>query len=305
MTDIITAVIVSVLVGLAPQLLTFAHYIITAMFFNVIVVSDLRKVSSIDTHIGKIGYCSSRQSRAGNPPGDGLHWFEGTIAHRETTKGGERSSDKTSYTLYVRQKNLSGINSMLSGDSNDVLIRWVYVPVPWRVSITDMYQAVSFSPYSWQTLALREIMIRYLDNNHMASVLLIGEPGKGKSSIADLLAVKMKRELQVEPIVVKGLDLTAKGITVDDFVQCPSFSSPLIICLDEYDTFVKHAENMNGDEGKGDGNAIAKNRSTLLSFLDRLNRTSFLIIIASTNDLNISHDPAYTRRGRFDVHINS
>jgi hypothetical protein len=295
MDSIYQTVLVASIMSVMPAILAVLATFLVSLMFHVTLVSDTRKVAMLDNLLGRSGYCSIRQSKAGSPPGDGIHAISKMVLSRTTTSSGN-GNKSTAYTIY----SLSSPNALLNGNPNDILTRWVYAPAPWRTSITDMYQAAPIAPRAWQKKVIKDVFNAYTANNR-ASILMTGTPGSGKSRVAELIAVELKTKLSVEPIVIKNFDLTAKGCTIDDVIQFPTYNEPAIVVLDELDAFIKHAEARS--DGAGEGSSIAKNRSSLLSCLDRLNLSEFVILIASSNqiDIRVEH-PAYTRTGRFDIH---
>jgi SpoVK/Ycf46/Vps4 family AAA+-type ATPase len=140
-------------------------------------------------------------------------------------------------------------------------------------------------------------------------VLICGPMGTGKSTIGELLAVELKNVLKLPTEVVKNMDLTLKGLLLEDVFATPTLGSPVVLMLDEFDTTIEHAESEKS--GKGEGTSLAETPTSLLSLLDRLNRTPYLVVIATSNrtvaemTASTSIYGRYTRAGRIDIHIDA
>ncbi len=138
-------------------------------------------------------------------------------------------------------------------------------------------------------------------------MLVCGPTGTGKSTLGELLAVSLKEGLSIQTEVVKNMDLTLKGLLLEDVFATPTLGSPVVLMLDEFDATIEHAESTNSDTEKGEGTSLAATPTSLLSLLDRLNRTPYLIVIATSNrtveEMTTGVYGRYTREGRIDVHV--
>jgi hypothetical protein len=131
--------------------------------------------------------------------------------------------------------------------------------------------------------------------------------GTGKSTLGELLSVSLMDVLKIQTEVVKNIDLTSKGLLLEDVFATPTMCSPVVLVLDEFDSTIEHAESINSGTEKGEGTSLAATPTSLLALLDRLNRTPYLLVIATSNrtvqEMTAGIYGRYTREGRIDIHI--
>jgi hypothetical protein len=301
---LLQTILIATLVGSSASLFHTIASILVACFCTVVCVDDRRRVAVFDHLLGHIGLCSRRRVGPNDPPADGLHFafLSGPVfAVRATTPGGFRSEAEVGYVLYVvggaaRRK----LESLISGDSSEIMTRWVYSPAPWRTSVTTVRQRAPPAAWPGQAPIIARICDAYAQGQR-SSALIVGPPGRGKSRLAELVAVELRARYTVEPVVVKNFDPTARGQLLDDILACPTQGEPVIVVLDEYDAVIAHAEGKL--DGDAEGSSLAKNRSSMLSCLDRLGVMAHVIVIATTNVSEENLETAYVRRGRLDLHF--
>lgn len=131
-----------------------------------------------------------------------------------------------------------------------------------------------------------------------ASAIMFGQPGNGKTSLANALAVSAGIEL----IATSYADCQQHGHQGDmlkalkrAFMQARD-NVPAILFIDEIDSFSER------DSAKSNDNYLRGVVNGLLAELSRAAETPGLIILAATNDLTVV-DPAVIRPGRFDLKI--
>jgi hypothetical protein len=283
--------------------------LLIALLFKVVHISEQAQISSLDRLLAETGWCSSRSLGPGKLPADGFHllFLRGpTLAIRSRTAH-PRGSDTLEYTLY----NLGGrcamaISEKLSGNPRDVVLRYVYAPCAWRTSSVTMRAAPPTMCHAWQTHAIRTLLGAYGARSR-ATVLVCGSMGTGKSTLGELLAVSLTEVLHLQTEVVKNLDLASRGLLLEDVFATPTLGSPVILMLDEFDSTIDHAERTERGDEKSEGTSLAATPTSLLALLDRLNRTPYLIVIATSNrtveEMTTGMYGRYTREGRIDAHV--
>jgi hypothetical protein len=314
--------------GLAPALALLA-----GLLCRVLVVDAARRVTLVDRALrGPLAWRSARKADVGGGPADGVHLALAdafapagappaekgpgvggalaalrrglVVAVRASAAPSPHAAAQPAYRLFV----LGGaaaeaaVLAALNGDAQAVRVRVVETPSPYRSSTTDVFEPAIAAPLPWQQ-ALADLLVGvFLERQH-ASVLIYGAPGVGKSRMAEVLAKALKaRVREMEPIVVRGFDLTARGATVGDMTGDFSQDAPAIVGLDEFDGAVAHA--LRGGDPAGECSSLAKSRPKLLGTLDWLGAARHLVVIATMNRApGELGDPAFTRAGRFDLHI--
>jgi ATP-dependent 26S proteasome regulatory subunit len=162
-------------------------------------------------------------------------------------------------------------------------------------------------PNEWQSAALGALLGAWRKNGR-ASAYGHGEPGSGKSCLAALVAERICRETGSQVALVRGVDLTARGVLVGDFLELSEVRArPHVLVLDEFNTAVNFAEKDDADSGMSTNRGLAANKTSLLATLDWLAEIPNLVVIATGNvppGVPTSHRPYY-RPGRFDLHVES
>lgn len=127
-------------------------------------------------------------------------------------------------------------------------------------------------------------------------IMLYGEPGTGKSSLATAIATYYKSSLVViDMTTFEGLDAIQlkQSIDADDLRY--------VILLEDIDTMYKSLNREDGDELD---KSTKKTINKLLQFLDSpTNSPTNVIFLATTNHIEML-DEALLRTGRFDLKIN-
>lgn len=225
------------------------------------------------------------------------------VIKRETVK------DKKTYTIDIVGKFYDDkLKMLLYGNANrikvvhcTILNQQINVRLMNKLPLDDIYNG-------------QKVVVDYVVNTYQSkktknvSVLISGPTGLGKSTIALLVAQKIKSELDVDPFLIKGFNVMADEMQYHPVIghYSPMSNSPIILLLDEFDLAMKEADSPAPPNGRKDGLAIAANKTNLNNFLDAINDESFLIVIATTNtaiaDLNATYG-VYCRKGRFDKHF--
>jgi hypothetical protein len=330
--DSLAIVLVSLLASGAAAGLAPALALLAGLLCRVLVVDAARRVTLVDRALrGPLAWRSARRADVGGGPADGVHLALAdafalpgeappagkgaagalaalrrglVVAVRASAPPSPHAAAQPSYRLFV----LGGaaaeaaVLAALNGDAQQVLVRVVETPSPYRTSTTDVFEPALAAPFPWQQ-ALADLLVEAYCARQRASVLVYGPPGSGKSRLGEVLAATLKARLrETEPVVVRGFDLTARGATVGDMTGDFSRDSPAIVCLDEFDGAVAHA--LRGGDPAGECSSLAKSRPKLLWALDWLGAARHLIVVATMNPApGELGDPAFTRAGRFDLHI--
>jgi hypothetical protein len=313
--EIFDALLLSLLLAAASAVIPLIRAALVSLFATVVVVSEESQVSSLDRIIAETGWCSARSSSPGRFPAAGTHLFfcavgghsrgsfRPIVAVRSVIAGAHDTH--VIYRLYaIGSAGASAISGRLIGDPNHIILRYVYAPTMWRRTSVSMRVAPPPAAYKWQKQAVRRLLAAF-SRDSRASMLVCGQMGRGKSTLGEFAAVEILRHAGIAAEVIKNVDLTTKGLLLEDAFHKPAVSSPVILMLDEFDTAVDFAERVRDE--KQDGRSLADTPTSLLAILDRLNRMPHLIVIATSNkplaEMTGGKYARYTRRGRIDLHL--
>lgn len=285
----------------AKDMLLFLLQVVAATICTTYEVRDAHGCRQLDQFMSK-GMCAARRPGS-NLAADGFQCRRVGAMLAFGYKATERTAQGPSvvYKIAVLGK-CGAISQIITGSADDMVVRFVECPHAFRTETTEARISLKWLDPAYNTKQIKlaaMIADQYTASGYHASALITGPPGTGKSCVADLVATRLKQP-GCEPVIVKGYNFGMQGCTLSDIIWTPTESNPVILLVDEYDASVLRAES--GSEA-GEASSLAKNRSTLLSALDRLSRTSYLILIATTNQEPAwfaGPHQAYARAGRFD-----
>ena len=126
--------------------------------------------------------------------------------------------------------------------------------------------------------------------NFKTGILLYGEPGTGKSSLANAIASHFNMDLiiiNMTEFQYININMVTKAINSDN--------KPYVVLLEDIDCVI-------GDRNSDDDSQTKKNVNKLLQFLDSASSPSNVIFIATTNHIE-KLDEAIKRDGRFDIKV--
>lgn len=129
----------------------------------------------------------------------------------------------------------------------------------------------------------------YKDRNllYKTGILLYGEPGTGKSSIANMICSEYNKDMvliNMSDFKNMDVDFITSTINADDKMY--------VVVLEDIDCVI-------GDREQSSDAEMQKNINKLLQFLDSSSSPTNVIFVATTNHLE-KLDSAITRSGRFD-----
>ena len=296
---LIMAVIATTISGIGMFIQVTVKLVIS-MFVNVIVVDNMYDVASLDRIFFRYGWSSSRAMCEKLFPSDGIHvclTIPGFIVGHRYRGGGERHN-YTCYNMYVvSNSTLKTMMQMIRGDSNNMIVQYMYYPNQYRVNRAIVYEPVLKMSYAWQEQIANEIVMRFEVYGHVGA-LLVGSPGLGKSKVADVVMAMLITKGST-PMLVRNFDALAPGCLIDESIGVPDVGEPTVLLINEYDSVAKKAESGTDDKKN---TCLAKDRASWLNCLDRFECTKGLIVIATANCELSQFDRAYVRTGRFDVH---
>lgn len=136
-------------------------------------------------------------------------------------------------------------------------------------------------------------------------VMLLGEPGTGKTRIVDLIAEKLLTEKK-STTIVHGFNPTLKNNTLYSIISQydTNKENPLIICIDEFDTIVEKINNNKCDKSER-YNISVSDKSQLASLLDYvcdMQNVLFIVTSNKTKEWFEKEENKYIiRNSRFDI----
>ncbi len=298
----LNAVVLALLIGVAGRVLNTILSIVIWIFCHVQRINDRHAVAHISSLLSKHGFCSARSYPSG-VPSDGMHVLrrgKSIVVARLQSAESSRGSTTKWYTLYI----IGFIGCVEEKNAGTITVRYMDCPAAWR-TITSSIQVRPPTARKWQRHAA-DILSKEFTKRGTASMIISGAPGIGKSTMGIVLAASLKRR-GLTPAVVQGLDLLAKGLSIDDATDpLPTKNEPLIIMLDEFDTAIEHA--LSSKKGDAEAITMAESKGRLVALLDRLSSTIGVIVIATTNVpiSEMREDPKkapFLRKGRFNTCI--
>ncbi|MDP2571583.1 AAA family ATPase [Vibrio penaeicida] len=125
------------------------------------------------------------------------------------------------------------------------------------------------------------------------SLLLHGEPGTGKSKLANYLAAKLELPLitaRADALISSYLGSTSKNIrSLLEYAQ----SEPCVLFLDEFDAIAK---------ARDDKNEIGELKRVVVSLLQNIDNLGDTILVSATNHVHLL-DPAIGRRFHYKLEL--
>ena len=289
-SSLLNATLATCLISWARELGGCLFRLLIAILCRTVVVKVPRHTAIVDQELAEHGWTSCVTSGRAGLPSVGTHLFarRGLIFVAQLTVS-------ATYVLYVL-RGADRLTRLLNGEEEEISVReMTYSTATRRVGTLYPVTAPKV-PYPWQHRLAVETAARFAEGKR-ASLLLYGGVGGGKSRFAEVLAVQLRAESRCEP-VISILDLTARGATLEDALRNPQPTRPVILLIDEIETAIAQAER--NVETRGDAVSLARNRPALLRILDRLEKTWFIVVVATTNANPADLEEAYVRKGRFD-----
>lgn len=219
----------------------------------------------------------------------------------------ESSDDKSSYTIDIvgdYYKNI--IDGILSGNANRVRIVNCSI-VNKKILVRTMDNNPMQDIYPSQKVIVDYVIDTYTTSQKKNIIILVsGDSGLGKSTIAFWITQMMKTRLSVDPYLIKGFNINCEEIQYHPIINhySPKSNSPIILLLDEFDIAMKKADMP--DSPDKSAHTISANKTNMNNFLDSINEEQFLIVVATTNttidEIN-NKFKIYCRKGRFHKHF--
>jgi hypothetical protein len=254
--------------------------------------------------------CTTRNIQH-NKPGEGYHVLlkHGLIIAHKIIINTQQGDSRIEYDLYILGvKALSFIESELIGNERNLCVTYISALAPWKISATTTRIELPLKPRDWQIKWCKKIISDY-NINHRSSIVISGPSGSGKSKFGDFIArqIQLNSKFKIDPTVIKHVDLTSKGLCLDDIItNVPTPINPIILLLDEYDTAINYA--IGERKNQTDFSCMAESKPSLLNLLDRLSETKFIVLIATMNEsvdalMKNKTTLPFLRKGRFDHHL--
>lgn len=286
---------------LVAPILSFLNVLLSTIIRQCIIFSE-SKVSKLNRLFTKRGWRQTHYLTPGKNPGEGwcilfIHWGF-VIGHKSCIRR-EQKGDNDQYHLYIFGAGAyEFISTKMEGNKSLITVVFISNPTIWRCEFTTTHLCITNEPSKWQAHILEQIMQGYGTKKRF-SVLVHGEPGVGKSELAYFLNKAFRNDSKYVPQTIV-CDPTKKGLSMGNVIQGNCKECPVIVLFNEYDTIVRHAESQK--EGKSDGTSPADTRTSFLNVLDQLEKTLYVILIATMNGEPERDVPfVYRRPGRMDL----
>ncbi len=245
-------------------------------------------------------------------PIDGIYTlFNGDdymVAHRE------QNDKETKYTIdFSGGHYFDQVKQILDGDANRIRV------VNCSILGGGMNVRLKNKPPLHTIHPSQQLIVDWTVNQYVESqdknvtILVSGEPGLGKSTLAFLISQRFKQDLGVDPYLIKGFNINSEEMQYHPIMNHynPSNNCPIILLLDEIDIALQraNASTINVDPSKPmmqQSHAISGNKTNMNNFLDSINDESFLITVVTTNvpieEMQEQYG-VYIRQGRFHMHF--
>ncbi len=248
-------------------------------------------------------------------PMDGIYTlYRGPGEYMNAKKNTKK--EKSSYLIDISGTYYnSKVEDILNGDANRIRVVNCSI-INSQINVRLMNKPPLENIYPCQRVITDYVIEEYrVKKNKNVTILISGQPGLGKSTIAFLISQVIKKEFGVDPYLIKGFNINSEEMQYHPIIghYNPQTQSPIVLLLDEFDIALKRASNDQNYNGQNDNasrmgasSAISANKTNMNTFLDAINDESFLITVATTNvsldDINKDYG-VYCRKGRFDKHF--
>lgn len=271
------------------------------LFATTRTVTTVEQQSIVDRELQLRGYCTNVQD---HKPGEGLHVIFSMskliLFHKTARYSNQYNAAWYTYTVYIfgSSAHVKEFDRLIdSEEAGEVNVCYCSQVSLYNSSTMNLREIRLDVPKPWQKTVI-DMILNEFKRNRRTSIIISGESGTGKTSIGSILSTELKNLDSPIKSRVYFMDPTSKGFDLFRAI-IPAIDDIVILMLDEYDAIVNHAEHeLDGD---GEGSSMAKSRSSWLCVMDRLAKTRFVIVIATTNVSLDSIDERYIRDGRFDL----
>jgi hypothetical protein len=308
-------------------LLSIIYHFLLNSVFTIISINDDSMIRKFDKFLLKNARNTNivMDGSSGKPMG-GWHFrwigWSPLVAKRSTANILGEKTD--TYEIYALARGIQTVKAEITANSAEVAtdddakfkihVGYYYQVSPWSSTYETIDELLpSIEPRPQQKNVISMVCKEYLSRvngsfekqpKKALSVLLLGEPGIGKTDTCRYLASALKTSFEFDPTAIFGYDLTQPATTLNNVWRSdPSREKPVILVFNEIDRAFVHADTESGHKYH---KALAQNKSSLNEVLDKLNRTPFIITVGTSNE---SYEtlrekyPAYIRKGRFDIKI--
>ena len=199
--------------------------------------------------------------------GKNRYKYKEYLISKNTTINNKRSLIEVSNEPYVAQRPFRNFDTIIM--NNDVKKRIINYIDTW-INNRDIYFKNSI-PYK-------------------AGILLYGEPGTGKSSLARVIASYLNYDIEII-----GVDSIARKSLNPNYRKC-------VILIEDIDCMFTSREYINDNDKENNRQLSKSSLGEILNFIDGQMSPENCIFIATTNHIE-RLDPALIRPGRFDLQI--
>lgn len=199
--------------------------------------------------------------------GKNRYKYKEYLISKNTTINNKRSLIEVSNEPYVAQRPFRNFDTIIM--NNDVKKRIINYIDTW-INNRDIYFKNSI-PYK-------------------AGILLYGEPGTGKSSLARVIASYLNYDIEII-----GVDSIARKALNPNYRKC-------VILIEDIDCMFTSREYINDNDKENNRQLSKSSLGEILNFIDGQMSPENCIFIATTNHIE-RLDPALIRPGRFDLQI--
>jgi len=231
-----------------------------------------------------IGSSTPNRKRA---PGYHLMWYQGSLVVANKTRYKQpRGGNEDTYTIYILgfKSSFQCLCQQLTLDTSKVITVYTETVCPWDPTIVTFNDRRDLTPNPRQQ-EIMDLALKHYTSKGLSFLMVAGKPGVGKTTLGELIGRQLCKKYQ-SPVRKATVNLAQPGEKVAEFFQQRSHDEILILEMSEYDFVIKTAMGERTNTNT-ELTCHASTKSALNDFFDFLGKQNRLVVIATTNQLDI------------------